>query len=192
MRDLCTDLLDDLNRPGDGTAPVGELLGALCSGMARRVGRPITHVLVPMPPGTVSGLLIRTTDADLVVCERHTSALHQVAITGHELWHMEAGSVADAPLGDAAQVLFPHLGTQALARIAARRHICGRGIDHRLWPGARRARSVRRPGRVRPGPATAVRSRGRLPAVAALRRVAGRCAASIRTPTAAAAADGSQ
>jgi hypothetical protein len=45
--------------------------------------------LAAFPPGTAGDLWLAMTDRDLVVVEERTALGHQLAILGHELWHVQ-------------------------------------------------------------------------------------------------------
>ncbi|KWT61884.1 hypothetical protein ADL21_11430 [Streptomyces albus subsp. albus] len=124
MRKSCAALIRDFDLPVP--AAPEQVIAALCTRMGRRLGRPVHHRLAAFPPGTVSGLWVRTETAHYIVCEQRTSAWHQLLITGHEFWHMEAGHGATQLADDdARRLLFPTLGGEALVRLLGKRtHYC--------------------------------------------------------------------
>ncbi|WP_070195824.1 hypothetical protein [Streptomyces oceani] len=95
MRRSCAALVRDLDLPLP--AEPEQVLAALCARMEQRQGKPVHHRLVAFPPNTVSGLWMATDDAHYILCEAHTSPWHQLLITCHEFWHMEADHQATGP-----------------------------------------------------------------------------------------------
>lgn len=123
MRRSCASLVRDLDLPVP--AEPGQVIDALCERMRQRVGRDVHHRLVAFPPDTVSGLWVETDDAHYILCEQRTSPWHQLLITGHEFWHMEANHrAATAHSDDAGHLLFPSLDPGTVARIVASRSHC--------------------------------------------------------------------
>jgi hypothetical protein len=123
MRRSCADLVRDL-QPPEPTEPT-HLIAALCARMGDRLGLPVRHRLVRFPPDTVSGLWIATDTAHYLLCEQDTSGWHQLAITGHEFWHMEAEHRATAvTAGDAARLRPGAPDRTTVARIVAARTHC--------------------------------------------------------------------
>ncbi|WP_189132776.1 hypothetical protein [Wenjunlia tyrosinilytica] len=123
MRRTCAALVQDLDLPAP--AEPGHLITSLCERMSQRLGRPVNHRLVRFPPDTVSGLWLATDTEHYVLCEQDTSPWHQLAITGHEFWHMEADHEAMAVQGaDAGRLVLPSLDPQTVARIVAARTHC--------------------------------------------------------------------
>ncbi|MDG4830866.1 hypothetical protein O7627_16335 [Solwaraspora sp. WMMD1047] len=123
MRRSCADLVRDL-QPPDPTEPT-QLITALCGRMGERLGVPVRHRLVRFPPETVSGLWIATDTANYLLCEQDTSGWHQLAITGHEFWHMEAEHQATAvPAGDVAGLGGDSPDRATVARVVAARAHC--------------------------------------------------------------------
>jgi hypothetical protein len=124
MRRSCSALVRDLNLPVP-TAPE-KMIASLCERMGERLGQPVLHRLVRFPPDTVSGVWVATDTANYVLCEQDTSSWHQLAITGHEFWHMEAEHHPVAVgQDDASGMTFPSLGAETVTRIlAARSHPC--------------------------------------------------------------------
>lgn len=123
MRRSCAALLRDL----DMHVPVepDQVIRALCGRMRQRLGKEVHHRLVPFPPVTVSGLWVETETAHYILCEKHTSPWHQLLITAHEFWHIEAGHEATTSEGEEdTRLLFPSLDPRTVARIAARRSHC--------------------------------------------------------------------
>ncbi len=120
MRRLCADLLRGL-RSQDTSSPAA-LFTALCDGMSRRNGRPVSHRLVKFPAGTVSGLWIATATRHLVLCEQDTAPEHQLVIIGHEFWHLEThqGLSDTADAAEAARLLTPDVSSATVERIARR------------------------------------------------------------------------
>ncbi|RSS78365.1 toxin-antitoxin system, toxin component [Streptomyces sp. WAC06614] len=68
-----------------------QLLQAFCGCAARGSGREVRLMFEEFPPDTATGLWLDMGDYDLIVVEANTSALHQVVILGHELWHLKEG-----------------------------------------------------------------------------------------------------
>ncbi|MGI5213367.1 hypothetical protein [Plantactinospora sp. CA-290183] len=100
------------------------MIARLCERMEQRLGRPVRHRLVPFPSG-VSGLWAVKGNAYYILCEKNTSPWHQMLITGHEMWHMEAGDILTAvPAESVLDALFTTLRPDAVARIAAARTDC--------------------------------------------------------------------
>jgi hypothetical protein len=123
MRRSCAELVLDL-QPPDPAEPA-HLIAALCARMGERLGVPVRHRLVRFPPETVSGLWIATDTINYLLCEQDTSGWHQLAITGHELWHMEAEHQATAVTAGDAAGLGPDSPDRAtVARIVAARTHC--------------------------------------------------------------------
>nr|MDT0660434.1 hypothetical protein [Micromonospora sp. DSM 115978] len=123
MRRSCAALVEDLLPPGP-TEPV-HLIAALCARMGHRLGVPVRHRLVRFPPDTVSGLWVAADDVNYLLCEEDTSGWHQLAITGHELWHMEAEHRATAITAtDAARLGSPAPDRRTVARVVAARTHC--------------------------------------------------------------------
>lgn len=123
MRRSCAALVRDLDLPVP--AAPDQLISALCGRMRQRLGRQVHHRLVPFPPDTVSGLWVATDSAHFILCEERTSPWHQLLITCHEFWHMEAGHRTVAADGqDATRLVFPSLDPNTVARIVARRSHC--------------------------------------------------------------------
>lgn len=113
-------MVDDLHLPIP--AEPDQVISALCHRMKQRLGRDVQHRFVSFPPNTVTGLWIATDTVDYVLCEANTSPWHQLLITGHEFWHIEAqhqATVADG--GDASQLAFSALDPSAVSRIMASR-----------------------------------------------------------------------
>ncbi|PJE94628.1 hypothetical protein CUT44_28135 [Streptomyces carminius] len=134
MRRGCAALVRDLDLPVP--AEPDQVIAALCGRMRQRLGREVHHRLVPFPPDTVSGLWVATDSAHYVLCEERTSPWHQLLITCHEFWHMEAdhAGLADhagragpgaAPADGGVPVLpLPSLDGATVARIVAGRTHC--------------------------------------------------------------------
>lgn len=128
MRRTCDALVRDLDLPVPSEPH--ELITALCARMRQRLGKDVRHLLVPFPPDTVSGLWVATDDAHFVLCEQHTSPWHQLLITCHEFWHIEADHApTQAPEDTAMQQVFPSLRPDVVARIVARRSHCGAAAE---------------------------------------------------------------
>ncbi|MFI5868104.1 toxin-antitoxin system, toxin component [Streptomyces sp. NPDC051546] len=77
------------------------------------------------PPDTVSGLWIDMGDFDVIAVEAQTSALHQLVILGHELWHRKEGRCGHhgsaAGVAAAARMLGERWNLdEAVTRVAAR------------------------------------------------------------------------
>ncbi|MEE1929208.1 hypothetical protein V1J52_13645 [Streptomyces sp. TRM 70351] len=123
MRRSCAALVGDLDLPLP--AEPAQVVTALCARMKQRLGRDVHHRLVSFPPDTVSGLWVATDDAHFILCEERTSPWHQLLITCHEFWHMEADHQA-TPGGDEHDdgLLFPSLDARTVGRIVARRTHC--------------------------------------------------------------------
>ncbi len=121
MRRLCGELVGDLTL--SAPAAPADLYAALCDGMSRRRGRPVTFRTAAFPPGTASGLWLDMADQDLVVIEERTAPGHQLVILGHELWHMEAGHHGHHVEGTAVAARLLHDGADlgaTVRRVAAR------------------------------------------------------------------------
>ncbi|WP_454321081.1 toxin-antitoxin system, toxin component [Streptomyces phaeoluteigriseus] len=121
MRRLCGELVGELTLPAP--AAPADLYRALCDGMSRRRGRPVTFRTAAFPPGTASGLWLDMADQDLVVIEERTAPDHQLVILGHELWHMKAGHCGHHVEGAAVAARLLHEGADLRAtvhRVAAR------------------------------------------------------------------------
>jgi hypothetical protein len=121
MRRLCGELVGELTLPAP--TPPADLYAALCDGMSRRRGRPVTFRTAAFPPGTASGLWLDMADQDLVVIEERTAPGHQLVILGHELWHMEAGHCGHHVEGAAVAARLLHDGADLRAtvrKVAAR------------------------------------------------------------------------
>jgi hypothetical protein len=123
MRRACAALVRDLDLPLP--AEPEQVIEALCGRMKQRLGREVHHRLVAFPPDTVSGLWVATDTAHYVLCEERTSPWHQLLITCHEFWHMEADHRTSVPVGEGVdRALFPSLDERTVARIVARRTHC--------------------------------------------------------------------
>ncbi|MET9506484.1 toxin-antitoxin system, toxin component [Streptomyces sp. NPDC006622] len=121
MRRLCGELVAELTLPAP--AAPADLYGALCDGMSRRRGRPVTFRTAAFPTGTASGLWLDMADQDLVVIEERTAPDHQLVILGHELWHMNAGHCGHHVEGAAVAARLLHDGADLEAtvrKVAAR------------------------------------------------------------------------
>lgn len=127
MRRSCAALVRDLDLPLP--AEPEQVVAALCARMRQRLGRDVHHRLVSFPPDTVSGLWVATDTAHYILCEARTSPWHQLLITCHEFWHMEADHRA-TPSGDGIdRSLLPSLDAHAVARIVAGRTHCTAEIE---------------------------------------------------------------
>lgn len=122
MRRACADLAKDLDLP----APVDtdELISKLCRRMSERIGAPVRHELVRFPPNTITGCWLDTRDGHVLLCEADTSPWHQIVITGHEFWHMEAHHEAVSAGTDVGELVFPSLDPSTVTRILAARSYC--------------------------------------------------------------------
>jgi hypothetical protein len=99
-----------------------QVIEALCRRMKRRSGRDIQHRFVSFPPDTVSGLWVATDTTDYILCEEQTSPWHQLLITGHEFWHVEADHQATtAAWPDISHLESPTPEPTAVSRIVASR-----------------------------------------------------------------------
>lgn len=130
MRRSCAALVRDLDLPLP--AEPEQVIAALCGRMRQRLGKDVHHRLVAFPPDTVSGLWVATDTAHYILCEERTSPWHQLLITCHEFWHMEAGHQARLSGGGEAcldRSLFPSLDEQTVARIVAGRTHCSAGDE---------------------------------------------------------------
>jgi hypothetical protein len=128
MRRSCAALVRDLDLPIP--AEPDQVITALCERMKQRLGREVRHRLVPFPPDTVSGLWVATDSVHYILCEERTSPWHQLLITCHEFWHMEADHAATpAEEENAAHLLFPSLDPRTVARIVATRAHCGAAAE---------------------------------------------------------------
>ncbi|MCO8308818.1 hypothetical protein [Streptomyces sp. RKCA744] len=120
MRRACASLVRDLQLPIPSDPD--QVIIALCQRMEQRLGRHVQHRFVSFPPNTVSGLWVATDTVDYILCEEQTSPWHQLLITGHEYWHIEAEHRATLADGhDSHQLAFPSLDQRAVARIMAKR-----------------------------------------------------------------------
>lgn len=120
MRRSCRALVRDLGI--SAPSEPHEVIAALCRRMKQRLGREVRHRLVAFPPGTVSGLWVATDRVDYILCEERTSPWHQLLITGHEFWHMEAehrAALADDT--DTSSLACPALDPSSVMRIVAAR-----------------------------------------------------------------------
>lgn len=124
MRRSCQALVRDLDLPVP--AEPAELIDGLCSRMGQRLGQPVRHVLVKFPPGTVTGAWVATASENYIFCEQETSVWHQLAITGHEFWHMSAHHRSFAIDGGVLDPeIFPSLDHAGMKRVlATRAHSC--------------------------------------------------------------------
>ncbi|WP_431781351.1 hypothetical protein [Streptomyces chumphonensis] len=123
MRRSCAALVKDLDLPLP--AEPEEVVAALCARMRQRLGRAVHHRLVAFPPDTVSGLWVATDDAHFILCEERTSPWHQLLITCHEFWHIEADHRATPGAEETTDaLLFPSLDPSTVGRIVARRTHC--------------------------------------------------------------------
>ncbi|AGP58323.1 hypothetical protein [Streptomyces rapamycinicus] len=123
MRRSCKALVRDLDLPVP--AEPDQVVAALCGRMRQRLGRAVHHRLVSFPPDTVSGLWVATDSAHYILCEKDTSPWHQLLITCHEFWHMEADHEATLAAGEAStRLVFPSLDPDTVARIVASRTHC--------------------------------------------------------------------
>ncbi|HEX5568134.1 MAG TPA: hypothetical protein VFY14_14610 [Streptomyces sp.] len=123
MRRSCAALVRDLDLPVP--AEPDQVIAALCGRMRERLGRDVHHRLVPFPPDTVSGLWVATDSAHYILCEERTSPWHQLLITCHEFWHMEADHRATAAGGEHVPgLVLPSLDPGTVARIVAGRSHC--------------------------------------------------------------------
>ncbi|MBM9508884.1 ParH-like protein [Streptomyces sp. KK5PA1] len=94
---------------------------AFIGALARRRGRPIELLPVPLLPHTPCGLLVTTARADYILYAADTTPLHQQHILLHEAAHLICGHDSATPaMSCAAEVLLPHLPTSLIERVLGR------------------------------------------------------------------------
>lgn len=120
IRRSCNRLLDNFYLSDAGESQ--QVIGALIQRMKVVLEREVQHRLVSFPPNTVSGLWVATDAVDYILCEKRTSPWHQLLITVHEFWHIEAEHEATSVgNSDGHQLAFSSLNPSAVARIMAGR-----------------------------------------------------------------------
>ncbi|MBB5109867.1 toxin-antitoxin system, toxin component [Streptomyces spectabilis] len=73
-------------------ADAADLFQHWCSLLSQDRARTVTCELVPFPAASpISGALFRCSDRDLIVVEADTPPFHQIAIFGHETYHLYCG-----------------------------------------------------------------------------------------------------
>ncbi|GLY75852.1 hypothetical protein [Actinoallomurus iriomotensis] len=103
----------DLPRPFD--------VHAFCERLGRDRGRPLSLLVMDLPPDAPCGLWVSTEERDYIVYERATTPLHQEHIILHEVAHLLCGHVEGAGLGDEhARRLFPSLSPGTVRRVLGR------------------------------------------------------------------------
>ncbi len=93
MRRLRRQLVDGLDPYGTSTqVDVADLFSRWCALLSRHRARTVTYEMVPFPSASpISGALFRCHDRDLIVVEADTPPFHQIAIFGHETYHLYRG-----------------------------------------------------------------------------------------------------
>jgi hypothetical protein len=103
----------DLPRPFD--------LDAFADRVGRDRGRPLRRIAHALPVDGPRGLCLSTRDADYVVYERATSAVHQEHIVLHEICHLLCGHTDRGSMGaDHVGLLFPSLDPAVVGRVLGR------------------------------------------------------------------------
>ncbi|MFF3611406.1 toxin-antitoxin system, toxin component [Streptomyces sp. NPDC002580] len=97
MRRLVGELVADVALPVP-TEPAA-LFDALIRLVSAKTGRELVLLQEEFPHRTASGLWLDLPDRDIIVIDRRTTPLHQLAIFFHEVWHMLEGACGNHPLG---------------------------------------------------------------------------------------------
>ncbi|MEV4642155.1 hypothetical protein AB0J80_32880 [Actinoplanes sp. NPDC049548] len=98
-------------------------LTVLCEHLARRRGRPIRLLPMPLSEARPCGLWLALPDVDLIAYESGTNRLHQEHIVAHELAHLICGhaNLSGGP-GLDTRALFPDLDPKLVRALLQRSH----------------------------------------------------------------------